>query len=90
MDAVTCSECHWTNTNLLNLGEPDKPRWVCHGCCKRGFDKLAELERRLAEAREALGKIANAKLEFVWASEAWQQMREVAREALRLKAGEGG
>lgn len=39
-DSAICSECNWTNTSLLNLGEPGKPRWICPGCCKRAFQKI--------------------------------------------------
>lgn len=35
-----CSECHWTNGSLINLGESGKPRWVCPGCCKLAIEKL--------------------------------------------------
>jgi len=35
-----CSECGWTNVGLINLGEPEKPRMVCMGCCKRAIEKL--------------------------------------------------
>jgi len=38
--SAVCSECGWTNVNLLNLGEPGKPRMVCHGCCKRALESV--------------------------------------------------
>lgn len=38
----SCCICDWSNSGLLNLGEPGKPRWVCHGCIKREFDKPRE------------------------------------------------
>jgi hypothetical protein len=43
-DSVTCSECNWTNVSLLNLGDLGKPRWICHGCCKRAFQKIDTLQ----------------------------------------------
>ncbi len=44
---VTCSECNWTNVSLINLGEPGKPRWVCHGCCKRTLEALDSVHAAL-------------------------------------------
>lgn len=41
--SATCCLCNWTNVRLLNLGEPSKPRWTCHGCCKRMLDALTEI-----------------------------------------------
>jgi hypothetical protein len=41
---VICSICNWCNTNLLNIGEPGKPRMVCQGCCKRAFEKLDKIK----------------------------------------------
>ena len=38
--SAVCSECRWTNVSLLNLGEPGKPRMVCHGCCKRMLEAV--------------------------------------------------
>jgi hypothetical protein len=38
--SAACSECGWTNVNLLNLGEPGKSRMVCHGCCKRMLEAV--------------------------------------------------
>jgi len=38
--SAVCSECEWTNVSLLNLGEPGKPRMVCHGCCKRALEAV--------------------------------------------------
>ena len=35
-----CHICKWTNVNLINLGEPNKPKWTCHGCCKRMLDVI--------------------------------------------------
>jgi len=29
--------------DLINLGEPEKPRWICHGCCKRIIDRLEKV-----------------------------------------------
>lgn len=36
---VKCAVCNWTNTGLLNVGDPGHARWVCHGCIKRTFDR---------------------------------------------------
>ena len=44
----SCSECEWSNTGLLNLGNKDSARWVCHGCCKRAIDERDQLKARLA------------------------------------------
>jgi transposase-like protein len=35
----TCHICKWTNVSLINLGEPNKPRWTCQGCCKRMLEE---------------------------------------------------
>jgi hypothetical protein len=40
----TCHICNWTNVGLLNLGEPDKPKWTCQGCCKRILDVIEPQE----------------------------------------------
>jgi len=40
---LVCSLCKWTNTGLLNLGEPGEPRMVCHGCCKRMYNALEDI-----------------------------------------------
>lgn len=39
----SCSICNWTNVSLINLGEPNKPRMVCQGCCKRAVDTMDEI-----------------------------------------------
>ena len=39
----SCCICRWTNTGLMNLGEFGKPRWVCHGCCKRILDAVEKI-----------------------------------------------
>jgi len=39
----TCYMCKWTNVSLLNLGEAESPRWVCHGCCKRMMSALESI-----------------------------------------------
>lgn len=39
-EALCCSECGWTNVGLVNLGEPEQPRMVCMGCCKRAIEAL--------------------------------------------------
>jgi len=49
--AYVCSECNWTNVSILNLGEFNKPRWVCHGCCKRAIETRDESLSKLREAR---------------------------------------
>lgn len=36
----SCSICNWTNVSLINLGEPNKPRMVCQGCCKRAVEAM--------------------------------------------------
>ena len=36
----SCSLCNWTNVSLINLGEPNKPRMVCQGCCKRAVEAM--------------------------------------------------
>lgn len=48
-----CSVCNWTNTasSLLNLGDPGKPRWLCHGCIKREVAKLESQVGQLEKAR---------------------------------------
>lgn len=38
-----CSICNWTNVSLINLGEPNKPRMVCQGCCKRALETMGEI-----------------------------------------------
>lgn len=49
-----CSVCKWTNVSLLNLGEPGKPRLVCHGCCKQMADKIREQRALLSYAETLL------------------------------------
>ena len=39
----SCSICNWTNVSLINLGEPNKPRMVCQGCCKRAVETMDEI-----------------------------------------------
>ena len=39
----SCSICNWTNVSLINLGEPNKPRMVCQGCCKRALETMGEI-----------------------------------------------
>lgn len=31
-DKHECCRCKWSNTNLLNYGQPGKARWLCHSC----------------------------------------------------------
>ena len=38
--STVCSECGWTNVSLLNMGEPGRPRMVCHGCLKRALEAV--------------------------------------------------
>lgn len=40
----TCSFCNWTNVDLLNVGEFNKPRWICHGCIKRVVEECAQFK----------------------------------------------
>jgi hypothetical protein len=44
MSDIICSECTWTNGNLINLGEPNFPRMICQGCAKRAIDRRDKLE----------------------------------------------
>jgi transposase-like protein len=32
---TTCSFCKLAHIWMWNIGEFDKPKWICHGCCKR-------------------------------------------------------
>jgi len=45
-----CHICNWTNTSLINLGEPNEPRWTCQGCCKRLLDKQPETKQEILYA----------------------------------------
>jgi NTP pyrophosphatase (non-canonical NTP hydrolase) len=38
---TTCGVCDWTNVGLLNVGDPGRPMWMCHGCIKRAVDAQA-------------------------------------------------
>lgn len=44
----TCTACNWTNVSLLNLGEPGNPLWVCHGCCKKAYERTDKYQAILA------------------------------------------
>ena len=68
--SAICSECGWTNVNLLNLGEPGSPRMVCHGCLKRALEAVdayraakaarqAAIEYAIAKARDNAGKFVS-------------------------------
>ncbi len=37
-----CPECEWTNTHLMNYGEPGKGLWLCHGCAARRIKERDE------------------------------------------------
>lgn len=56
--SATCCLCNWTNTNLLNLGEPGKPRWTCHGCCRRMLDALEKILRYPVHSEPVGGAMA--------------------------------
>lgn len=50
-----CSVCDWTNVGLLNLGEPNAAKWICHACIKRESDSAEKIARAIAK----LGAIAS-------------------------------
>ena len=43
-----CCICNWVNVGTANLGDHEKSKWVCQGCCKR----LLEVGRVRAEKAE--------------------------------------
>jgi hypothetical protein len=45
-----CPSCEWTNTHLMNFGEPGRSNWMCHGCAARA---IADRDRVRALALEA-------------------------------------
>ena len=47
-----CPECNWTNVNLMNYGEPNKPRWMCHGCAARALADRARMQKVVDAAKE--------------------------------------
>jgi hypothetical protein len=56
--SATCCLCKWTNVNLLNLGEPGEPRWMCHGCCKRMLEALERILRYPVHSEPVGGAMA--------------------------------
>lgn len=48
-----CPSCEWTNTNLMNYGEPGKSLWLCHTCAAVAIQDRdqARQERDAAVAR---------------------------------------
>lgn len=36
-----CPVCEWTNTHLMNYGEPGRSDWMCHGCAARRLGTVA-------------------------------------------------
>ena len=52
-----CSECGWTSTGLLNIGEMEAPRWICHGCTKREVEERDELKRWHATAAAGYAQV---------------------------------
>jgi len=69
-----CSECNWGNSSLLNLGEFNKPRWVCHGCCKLAIEARDE---SLSALREAHPLIRGIVLEYSDDMEARQLLERI-------------
>ncbi len=46
-----CPVCEWTNTHLMNYGEPGRSNWMCHGCAARTISSA------LAERDAAVGEV---------------------------------
>lgn len=45
-----CPDCEWSNTNLMNYGEPGRGLWLCHGCAARRIRRAG----LTSEERDAL------------------------------------
>jgi hypothetical protein len=57
-----CLICNWSNTGLLNIGNPNEPQvWICHGCVKRVYEERNQLRAALKGCVEAMCFDINSK-----------------------------
>lgn len=66
-----CPVCNWTNTGLMNYGEPGKPRWMCHGCAARAIQAGDKAQNPTAAEKHAADLGSELRLLQIWADDRW-------------------
>jgi hypothetical protein len=61
-----CPQCNWTNHGIRNYGQPDAPRWACHGCASRLIGSIGVIEHLTVEAIAAWVRRFAGKREAKW------------------------